>query len=483
MRRRARSRESRGERRPRRSCARPSLREFGKRHENQRQADREERQAHRFRIAARRLQRRVDGERQGARFAFDVGNEGDDRAELAEAGGEGGNDAGGDAGQRQRQRNVEHPVPPRRTQRLRRLLQAGIDRLQRQADGTHLEGEGDDRRGQRRAGPAEDEADAEGMQQPAAQRAARAERRQKEEADRDGRQPQGHMDQAVDQRLAREPCAGQQEGGCEGQGERREGRDTGDPQGQQQRLALRRRQDRVHAAMTGKLQRPYIGLLPGGPSLDAPSPSATVAGGGHVIRANPAVAALAVLVLCGAAGELPPPTASPPAPTYGPQSYYVVRYDHWTPADERGFGEFITAIGDSGCRTVDDCLHGPGNPFRASDPEGVYFRSDCADLPYTLRFYYAWKRGLPFAYVSAVEPRGHTRDVRYTARGNAVAERTTVAGGAVSGYAVFDTLRDTISSATYRIHPDLEEPLEQDFYSPAIQPGSIRPGTVIYDPN
>jgi hypothetical protein len=217
--------------------------------------------------------------------------------------------------------------------------------------------------------------------------------------------------------------------------------------------------------------------------LDAPPPSATVAGGGHVIRANPAVAALAVLVLCGAADELPPPTASPPAPTYGPQSYYVVRYDHWTPADERGFGEFITAIGDSGCRTVDDCLHGPGNPFRASDPEGVYFRSDCADLPYTLRFYYAWKRGLPFAYVSAVEPRGHTRDVRYTARGNAVAERTTVAGGAVSGYAVFDTLRDTISSATYRIHPDLEEPLEQDFYSPAIQPGSIRPGTVIYDPN
>ncbi len=100
-----------------------------------------------------------------------------------------------------------------------------------------------------------------------------------------------------------------------------------------------------------------------------------------------------------------------------------------------------------------------------------------------LRFYYAWKHGLPFAYVSQVEPRGHTRDIRYTARGNAVAERVTVAGGDASGYAVIETLRDAVSSATFRIHPELEAPLEQDFYSPAVAPGSIRPGTVIYDPN
>ncbi len=162
---------------------------------------------------------------------------------------------------------------------------------------------------------------------------------------------------------------------------------------------------------------------------------------------------------------------------------YQIRFDHWTPADERGFGEFVTSIGDSDCRTVDKCLHGPGNPFRASDPEGIYFRSDCADLPYMLRFYYAWKHGLPFAYVSAVEPRGHTHDIRYTARGNSVAQRTTVQSGEVSGYAVIETLRDSISSASYRIHPDLEEPLPQDLYSPAITAASIRPGTVIYDPN
>src|SRR6185312_10467696 len=121
--------------------------------------------------------------------------------------------------------------------------------------------------------------------------------------------------------------------------------------------------------------------------------------------------------------------------------------------------------------------------FRATDPQGVYFRSDCADLPYNLRFYFAWKRGLPFGYVSAVSSRGSGRDIRYTFKGNAVAERTTVQSGGASGYAVMDTLRDTISSATFRIHPLLEDPEDSDLYSPVIDAKSIHPGTVIYDPN
>jgi hypothetical protein len=60
-----------------------------------------------------------------------------------------------------------------------------------------------------------------------------------------------------------------------------------------------------------------------------------------------------------------------------------IRTDHWTSADERGYGEFIAAIGESGCRTVDGCLHDSANPFSASDPPGAHFRSDCADLPYS----------------------------------------------------------------------------------------------------
>src|SRR5271168_5355603 len=127
-----------------------------------------------------------------------------------------------------------------------------------------------------------------------------------------------------------------------------------------------------------------------------------------------------------------------------------IRADHWTSADERGYGEFIAAIGESGCRTVDGCLHDPANPFRVSDPPGVYFRSDCADLPYFLRFYYAWKRGLPFSYVRDVSPVGGARDIRYSAHGNQVEARRDVTSGQ-DALAVLDAIRDDISSATYRI--------------------------------
>ena len=169
-----------------------------------------------------------------------------------------------------------------------------------------------------------------------------------------------------------------------------------------------------------------------------------------------------------------------PAPALA-DTYVRIQADRWTTADERGYGEFITAIGESGCRSVDACLKSPANPFRASDPAGTTFESDCADLPYVLRFYYAWKRGLPFSYVSDVSPRGRARDIRYSAAGNRVEERRDVLSGD-NALSVLAHIRDAVSSATYRIHPALEEPLN-DLYSPAIRPGAIRPGTVIYDPN
>ncbi len=156
-----------------------------------------------------------------------------------------------------------------------------------------------------------------------------------------------------------------------------------------------------------------------------------------------------------------------------------IQSDNWTGADERDYGAFITAIGDSDCRTVDRCLNGAANPFRAGNPEGFEFRSDCADLPYYLRFYYAWKRGLPFSFVSDVSPRGHSRDIRYSPKGNQVEARRDVTTGD-DALSVLTAIRDRISSATYRIHPDSDG---NDLYSPAIAPRAIRPGTVIYDPN
>ena len=60
-------------------------------------------QPRRHRLAARGLGGAVDRQRQGLGLARDVGGEGDDRAEFAQARGEGGDRAGQDAGRHQRQ--------------------------------------------------------------------------------------------------------------------------------------------------------------------------------------------------------------------------------------------------------------------------------------------------------------------------------------------------------------------------------------------
>jgi len=158
---------------------------------------------------------------------------------------------------------------------------------------------------------------------------------------------------------------------------------------------------------------------------------------------------------------------------------YVVRQDHWSADDERAYQDFIMAIGKSDCATLDACLRSAANPFRAGDRADYVFQSDCADLPYVLRFYFAWKRGLPFSFVSEVEAQGESRDIRYSPGGNTVTARFDVPGGTASGYAWIEKIRETVSSATYRLHPRFEN---GDFYSPRLGPQAIKPGTVIYDP-
>ncbi|HWA89615.1 MAG TPA: hypothetical protein VG889_06235 [Rhizomicrobium sp.] len=165
-------------------------------------------------------------------------------------------------------------------------------------------------------------------------------------------------------------------------------------------------------------------------------------------------------------------------PARAASDLYVVRHESWSAQDEQGWRDFVAAIGASDCATLDACLHGAANPFRDSDRRGAVFESDCADLPYVLRFYYAWKRSLPFSFESALEAIGPTRDIRYSKGGNAVAGRTDAPSGVESGYAILQRIRDAVSSASYRIHPDRDG---TDLYPPKLDPGSIRAGSIVYD--
>jgi len=113
----------------------------------------------------------------------------------------------------------------------------------------------------------------------------------------------------------------------------------------------------------------------------------------------------------------------------------------------------------------------------------MHFYADCADLPYMLRAYYAWKNGLPFSYSTAVTPLGFSKDIRYTARGNAITSRRDLTDAGLDARKAIPQVVDTISSAHYRTPPDHAGKLLPDHYPVRISRESIRPGTIIYDPN
>ncbi len=162
-----------------------------------------------------------------------------------------------------------------------------------------------------------------------------------------------------------------------------------------------------------------------------------------------------------------------------PAHAWRITKDHWNEADERGFGRFVTALGESGCSSSESCLRSSANPWRDSDAGFMDVDVDCAKLPYLLRGYYAWKNGLPFSYVDALSG---PRDLRFGKTANRPVSRTAITdhGGGIDGPKALREMLDTVFTASYRT--DASEG-GSDFYSPALQPGSIRPGTVIYDTN
>ncbi len=75
----------------------------------------------------------------------------------------------------------------------------------------------------------------------------------------------------------------------------------------------------------------------------------------------------------------------------------------WSAQDESNYSAFIKKIGYSKCNTTDKCLSSDANLLRSE--EDMYFThySDCADFPYYLRAYFAYKNKLPFAMVSSFQ--------------------------------------------------------------------------------
>lgn len=178
---------------------------------------------------------------------------------------------------------------------------------------------------------------------------------------------------------------------------------------------------------------------------------------------------------------------------------WEVESTEWTRADEQKYSAFVTAIGNAvekrSCGTVNRCMRSFANPYRGTDPDRLYFGADCADFPYFLRAYFAWKQKLPFGMVKFVRPNpGEAnvgRDIRYTPLGNRPSERISFVPTR-SGIHLITSVLNTyipnyVSTATFRSGyqdgSNGNRDLFSDFYPIKIERAALVPGTNLYDAN
>ncbi|MCB9661252.1 MAG: C40 family peptidase [Sandaracinaceae bacterium] len=116
--------------------------------------------------------------------------------------------------------------------------------------------------------------------------------------------------------------------------------------------------------------------------------------------------------------------------------------------------------------------------FGAREDERVRLRPDCADLPYFLRAYFAWKLHLPFAFRAC----NRGADGRPPAcDGTPQHNHLPVPGtDEVNAFQEFSQrVANTVHSASARTHPDSNA---TDVYPVPLRRESLAPGTVFADP-
>src|SRR5262249_5753769 len=112
-------------------------------------------------------------------------------------------------------------------------------------------------------------------------------------------------------------------------------------------------------------------------------------------------------------------------------------------------------------------------------PKALTIEPDCADLPYFLRAYFAFKLGLPFGFSSCTRGGGGLppRCLRYHHNLAPIPQR--MAAVATFGDFIRIKVADTVHSGTGRTPADEDA---GDYYPVPISQASLRPGTVYADP-
>lgn len=148
----------------------------------------------------------------------------------------------------------------------------------------------------------------------------------------------------------------------------------------------------------------------------------------------------------------------------------------WSEEDEKVYSKFVEAICDSKYSNLNRFIKDPkANPLYGEEDKKFNLSPDCADLPYVLRVYVAYKLRLPFSYTASISGKGG--DQRYSKGNKPTSFKDQDYFSSPQNLFSQVTL---INSGYFRMAADSQD---SDHYPVKISKKSIVPGTVYYDPD
>ena len=165
--------------------------------------------------------------------------------------------------------------------------------------------------------------------------------------------------------------------------------------------------------------------------------------------------------------------------------------NEWNPATEDLFSAWIERLfadpldAEPAWRSLHEVTRDPERNFLhdylglgEDDEGGLRMEPDCADLPYFLRAYFAWKLGLPFGYSDCT--RGDGGQPPRCGRWQSNLDTEVAQGSTLARMQAFlHVVADTAQSGAGRTPADDDR---TDFYPTRLEAGALRPGTTYADP-
>jgi len=182
--------------------------------------------------------------------------------------------------------------------------------------------------------------------------------------------------------------------------------------------------------------------------------------------------------------------APPPPPPAAPGSVWPLR-NSWNRATENLYSAWIEKLFDApldaepSWPTLREVLHDRSRNVLfnylslGEDEARIVISPDCADLPYFLRAYFAYKMGLPFGYSKCSRGGGGSPPKCYGWFTNQNPDAAPRPGQAVSFGDYLRVVGDAVQSGAVRVAATDDR---TDFYTVPLQQQTLRPGTVYADP-